>query len=187
MTVKLGTVYIFRGKAATGKSTLANMLAKKLSIPVFCKDDVVDALKSSKNIDKGSINNEVCYNILYKMIQTNLDLNTDFILDIALVDINNAKWFFGRLDFKDNNVFKFFIDCSNEDEWKRRHIERLKNPLPHQSFKSIEHVVEHYKAADIYPFEDEYIIDNIKTVEESFDVINKIIHSSSKVKNRALT
>ena len=27
------------------------------------------------------------------MIQTNLDLNTDFILDIALVDINNAKWF----------------------------------------------------------------------------------------------
>lgn len=54
----MGTVYIFRGKAATGKSTLANMLARKLSIPVFCKDDIVDALRSSKNIDEGSINNE---------------------------------------------------------------------------------------------------------------------------------
>ena len=173
----MGTVYIFRGKAATGKSTLANMLAKKLSIPVFCKDDIVDALKSSKNIDKESINNEVCYNILYKIIQTNLDLNTNFILDVALADTNNAKWFFGRLDFKENILFKFFIDCS-DDEWKRRHLERLKNPLPHQTFKSIEHVVDHYKKADIFPFEDEYIIDNTESVEESFEAINKIIGSS---------
>lgn len=173
----MGTIYIFRGKAATGKSTLANMLAKKLSIPVFCKDDVVDALKSSKSIDKGSINNEVCYNILFKIIQTNLNLNTDFILDIALGDRNNAKWFFRRLNFKDNKVFKFFIDCSDEDEWKRRHIERLKSPLPHQSFKSIEHVVEHYKKADIYPFEDEFIIDTTESIEDSFQAIYKIISS----------
>lgn len=173
----MGTVYIFRGKAATGKSTLANLLAKKLSIPVFCKDDVVDALKSSKKIDKGSINNEVCYNILYKMIQTNLDLNTDFILDIGLGDRRNAEWFFGRLDFKDTLVIKFFIDCSDEEEWKRRHIERLNNPLPHQSFKSIEHVIDHYKEADIYPFEDEYIIDSTESIEENFQKINRIINS----------
>lgn len=57
----MGKVYIFRGKAATGKSTLSDMLAKKLSIPVIRKDDIVDALKSSKNIEKSSINNEVCY------------------------------------------------------------------------------------------------------------------------------
>ncbi|GKX30520.1 hypothetical protein SH1V18_30000 [Vallitalea longa] len=173
----MGTVYIFRGKAATGKSTLANMLAKKLSIPVFCKDDVVDALKSSKNIDKASINNEVCYNILYKIIQTNLDLNTDFILDIALGDRNKAKWFFGRLNFKDNKVIKFFTDCSDEDEWKRRHEERIKNPLPHQSFKSIEHVIEHYKKLDVNPFDDEYIIDTSKSIEKSFIEINRIISS----------
>ncbi|MDD4295577.1 MAG: AAA family ATPase [Ruminiclostridium sp.] len=174
----MGNIYIFRGKAATGKSTLANMLAEKLSIPVFCKDDIVDALKMSKNIEKGSINNEVCYNILYKIIQTNLDLHTNFILDIALADTNNAKWFFGRLDFNNNNVIKFFIDCSDEDEWTRRHIERLKNPLPHQSFKSIEHVVDHYKKADIYPFEDEYVIDNTESVGESFNEIIKIINDS---------
>lgn len=65
----MGTVYIFRGKGATGKSTLANMLAKKLSIPVFCKDDIIDGLKCSKRIDKASINNEVLHNILCKIIQ----------------------------------------------------------------------------------------------------------------------
>lgn len=178
----MGTVYIFRGKAATGKTTLANMLAKKLSIPVLCKDDVVDALKNSKSIDKGSINNEVCYNILYKIIQTNLDLNTDFILDIALGDRNNAKWFFERLNFSDNRIFKFFVDCSDEDEWIRRHMERLKNPLPHQTFRSIEHVVEHYKKANIHPFEDEFVIDSTEPVEVCFKTINRIICSSPKIK-----
>lgn len=91
----MGTIYIFRGKAATGKSTLANMIGKKnLSIPVFCKDDIVDALKSSTNIDKRFIRNEICYNILSKMIQRSLDLNTDIILDIALGDRRYAKAFF---------------------------------------------------------------------------------------------
>lgn len=177
------TVYIFRGKAAAGKSTLANMLAKKLSIPVFCKDDIIDALKSSKIIDKGTINNEICYNILYKMIQTNLDLNTDMILDIALGDRNNAKWFFNRLDFRNNTIFKFFVNCSDEDEWKRRHIERLRNPLLHQSFKSIDHVVDYYKKAEIYPFEDEYIIDTADFVETSFEATRKIICSSPLKRN----
>lgn len=171
----MGTVYIFRGKAATGKTTLSNMLSQKLLIPVFRKDDIVDALKSSKNIHSESINNEVCYNILYRIIQTNLDLNANFILDIALGDRKNAKAFFERLDFKDNNVLKFFIDCSDEKEWKARHLKRLENPLPHQSFKSIEHVVEYYQNADVHPFADEYIIDSSDTLEKSFDIICEII------------
>jgi len=57
----MGKVYIFRGKSAAGKTTLANKLATKLSIPILCKDDIVDAMKMSKRIDKLSINNEVCY------------------------------------------------------------------------------------------------------------------------------
>lgn len=36
----MGTVYLFRGKAATGKTTLTNWLAQKLAIPVFRKDDI---------------------------------------------------------------------------------------------------------------------------------------------------
>jgi adenylate kinase family enzyme len=171
----MGTVYIFRGKAATGKTTLSNMLARKLSIPVFRKDDVVDALKTSNNIDKKSINNEVCYNILYKIIQTNLDLSADFILDIALGDRKNAEWFFNRLNFKNNVIVRFYIDCSDKNEWRRRHTERLHNPLPHQSFKSWEHVAEYYNNVDVNPVEGEYIINTISTIEDSFSAIMKHI------------
>ena len=111
------------------------------------------------------------------MAQANLDLNADFIMDIGLRDTNKAKDFFDRLDFKDNKIFKFLIVCSDEQEWERRHIERIKNPLPRQMFKSIEHVKEHYKNSDITPFENEYLIDNVGTLEKSFkniiDVISK--------------
>lgn len=170
----MGTIYIFRGIAAAGKSTLANMLARKLSIPVFCKDDIVDALKSINNIRKECISNEVCYNILHKMIQTNLNLNTDFILDIALGDKNNAEWFFNRLDYNGNKVYKFFVYCSDDNVWIKRHLARLENPLPHQSFESIEHVIEHYGKADVKPFDDEYEIDTSKPVIDSFEIITAL-------------
>lgn len=172
----MGTVYIFRGKAATGKSTLANRIGKKHSINVFCKDDIVDALKSTVNIDKGCIRNEVCYNILLRMIQRSLDLSIDIILDIGLVDRRYAEEFFDRLDFKDSIVIRFFLDCCDTDEWKRRHEERLKNPLPHQSFRSIEHLVEHYKNLDVTPFEDEFVIDTSRSVEDNLKQIEDIVN-----------
>lgn len=161
--------------AGTGKTTLSDMLAKKLSIPIIRKDDVVDAFKMIKDEKKELVDNEVCYNILYKIIQTNLDLNVDFIIDTIPANINGAKGFLDRLDFKDNKIFKFFIICSDGNEWKRRHIERLKNPLPHEVFKSFDHVVDHYKNFDISPLENEYVIDTAYAVEKCFEDIVKII------------
>ena len=173
----MGKVYIFRGKAATGKSALSDMLGKKFSIPVIRKDDIVDALKTTPNIDIGLINNAVCYNILHKIIQTNLDLGADLILEIGLGDRKSAKWFFDRLDFKNNKVISFFTVCSDENEWKRRHEERIANPTPNQSFKSFEHVLEHYKNADVNPFENENIIDSADTLDQNFESVLKIIDS----------
>lgn len=167
----MGKIIILRGKAATGKTTLANMLAIDLAIPIIRKDDIVDGLKMNGNVDKNIVNNEICYNILYKVIQTNLDLGVSMILDIALGDRKNAEWFFSRLDFHKSNIMRFFIDCSDEIEWKRRHIERLQSPLLHQSFQSFEDVMEHYKHADVKPFSDEIVIDNSNSINESYKTI----------------
>ena len=133
-------------------------------------------VEKGTGIPKSSLQRlEVCYNILYKMIQTNLDLNTNFIMDIALGDRSNAKFFFDRLDFKDNKVISFFTVCSDENEWRKRHEERIKNPQPNQVFTSFEHVVEHYKNADFNPFEHEHIIDTAEKIEKCFDDLLKII------------
>jgi len=178
----MGNVYIFRGKAGTGKTTLSDMLAKELSVPVIRKDDIVDALKMTETTDKELINNAVCYNILYKIIQTNLDLHTDFIVDIGLGDRDSFKWFFDRFNFNDNKIITFFVICSDEIEWRKRHEERIKNPKPHQIFKSYEHVVEHYMIRNVTPFEHEHIIDTACMLEESFETIIKIINKESESK-----
>ncbi len=176
----MGTMYIFRGKAATGKTTLSNMLAKELSIPVLRKDDIIDALKSSTNFDTHDVINRICYNILYEMVQSNLDLHTNFILDIALGDKNSASTFLKRLDFKNNTIIKFFVDCSDKEMWKSRHIERLKHPLAHQTFQSIEHLLEYYGKADIAPFDDEYRIDSVHSIDECFSEVMHLVNLLSE-------
>ena len=175
----LGNIYTFRGKAATGKSTLANMLAKELSIPIFRVDDIVDALKMIENTDKEFNYYNVCYNVLYKMVQTNLDLETDFIIDAGLSNRNGAKYFYNRLCFKDIKPVGFFIICSNENEWRRRHEERIMNPQPNQIFKSFEDVIEYYKNSDVGPLENEHIIDTADTFEKCCDKMLKIISLSN--------
>ena len=174
----MGTVYLFRGKAATGKTTLSNRLAQKLAIPVFCKDDITDAVKTGGYLTDRAARNAVCYDVLCRIMQTNLNLGADFIVDLALGDRGNAAFFLNRLDFKQNRVFRFFLDCSDEEAWKQRHLARLKNPLLHESFHSLEHVLEHYRKADIGPMEGEYVIDSAKPINVCFAEMNQIIASS---------
>ena len=132
-------------------------------------------MKITEESDSGLINNTVCYNILYKLIQTNLDFNVDFIIDIALGDKKNANWFLDRFDFKDSKVFRFVTVCSDENEWERRHNERITNPLPNQIFKSLEHVKAHYKNADTTPFENEFVIDTAEPIKKCMMNIYEII------------
>ena len=171
----MGNVYIFRGKAASGKTTLADMLAKKYRIPIIRKDDIVDAVKTTPGIDKSLANNTIYYNIVRKLIQTNLDIGADMILDVALGDRNYAKAFFDSLDFKDNQPIWFFIVCSDEAEFRKRHEARLLNPLPHQSFKSYDHVVEHYKNTDFNPFEYDHVIDTAQPLDKCFEEIERVV------------
>ena len=149
----MGTVYLFRGKAATGKNDLIQPPVSKAGDPCFRKDDITDAIKSGEYLTDRGAGNALCYDILCCILQTNLSLGADFIVDLALGDRGNAAFFLNRLDFKQNKVFRFFLDCSDEEAWKQRHLERLKNPLLHESFHSLEHVLEHYRKADIGPLE----------------------------------
>ena len=56
----MGTVYLFRGKAATGKTTLSSRLSQKLAIPVFRKDDITDAIKSGEYLTDRGAGNALC-------------------------------------------------------------------------------------------------------------------------------
>jgi len=172
----MGNVYVFRGMAGVGKTTLAGMLASKLKIPMLCKDHIVEGAKmSQKIIDRTILNNVLYFDIYYKIIQANLDLGVDMVLDVALGDRSHAQTFFDRLNFGNNQRFGFFIKCSDENEWCKRHEARLSSPTLSQSFTSFEHVKEHYAERDINPFENEHVIDTSMTIEECIAEIMRIV------------
>ena len=73
-------------------------------------------------------------------------------------------------------MFRFFLDCSDEEAWKQRHLERLKNPLLHESFHSLEHVFRALSGKQIIgPLEGEYVIDSANPIDECFAAISRII------------
>ena len=68
----MGNIHLFRGKAATGKTSLTDMLGNNLHIPVFRKDDFYDVL-FAYNIGHEQLN-DMSYKLLKKLIQTSIDL-----------------------------------------------------------------------------------------------------------------
>lgn len=164
-------LYMFRGKSATGKTTLTNLLSKRLNVPVVRKDDIFDTL--SKYEDNIGTLNGASYDILARQIQTCIDNQSDVIVDIALQHTPSLLMFLEKIDFKNAIVHRFFCDCSDDEIWLDRWSERLKNPLPNQYFKSIDEIVEHYGKCEIVPLDNEVVLDSVLAVDELMDKIIK--------------
>ena len=73
-------IYIFRGKSATGKTALTNMLSEKINVPVLRKDDIFDRLAEYEA--DISVLNAASYDILAKQIQTCIYNKSDIIVDV---------------------------------------------------------------------------------------------------------
>ncbi|EPR12211.1 hypothetical protein [Ruminiclostridium papyrosolvens] len=68
----MSNIYFFRGKAATGKTTITDALSNKIKVSILRKDNIFDVI--SHYIDDNSINNSITYDLLAKMIQTNINI-----------------------------------------------------------------------------------------------------------------
>lgn len=169
----MSNIYFFRGKAATGKTTITNILSSKINVPVLRKDDIFDVL--SHYIKDNTQNNSISYDLLSKLIQTNINNKIDIIVDIGLSNTNGWRIFQSKLDFKDCKTFTFLCDCSDLAIWKMRFIERLKKPIPNQYFKTIEEVIAYYKKSEIELLDNEYYIDSSDSIENVLGFIHEKI------------
>jgi predicted kinase len=163
MEAKMPTVYIFRGKSATGKTTMSNILSHHLNIAVFRKDDVFDPL--SKFIGNHKLNSQASYDVLSSMINTSINNGNDVIVDIALPHKPNYELFLSKIDLKNHRIISFLCDCSSESIWLSRWSERLKAPLPNQFFRNLCEIKAHYANMDITPLSGEYFIDSSRDIE----------------------
>lgn len=169
------SIYFFRGKAATGKTTITNILSNKINVPVLRKDDIFDVI--SHYIKDNSQVNSISYDLLSKLIQTNINNKTDIIVDIGLHNTNGWRTFQSKLDFEDCKKFTFLCDCSDSAIWKMRFIERIKSPTPNQYFKTIEEVIAYYGKSEIELLDNEYYIDSSDSIENILTFIHEKIIS----------
>lgn len=170
----MSKIFIFRGKAATGKSVVTDLLSEKLNIVVLRKDDIYD--KISSTILDHVENNRISYEILANIIQTNVDANCDIIIDIGLAHTSHLKEFLSKVNWANSTIYHFLCICSNNLLWRERINKRLKNPLPNQSVCSnVSEIEEHYRGYDITPLENEFIIDSTEKLHNIIDQVIKFI------------
>ncbi|KAL8216022.1 hypothetical protein R6Q57_022859 [Mikania cordata] len=126
-------ILAMKGHPGSGKTTLARFLAASLGCPLIDKDDVRDStftiesqLESNETIQK--LLNELSYQVLWRMVKTQLSLGLSVVIDSPL----SHRAHFDRLF----NLAKSFpgtqlvvVECEpkNEGEWRRRLENRGKN------------------------------------------------------------
>lgn len=168
----MSTIFLFRGKAATGKTTITNLLSKELNVAVLRKDDIYDKL-AMYNLEH-SVLNSASYDVLAKILQTNIDGNCNIIIDIALPHNPALNQFLSKVDLTEVQVFQFLCICSNNEEWEKRIKQRLINPTPNQFFKNVEEAVAHYQKMNINPFENELVLDSSDNISDTMEKIYKM-------------
>lgn len=154
----MASLLLFRGKSATGKTTLTKALGKRLNRCVLRKDDIFDPM--SQYITDNSVKNELSYTILANMILQNLRSGADVIVDIALPHTQDYQRFLDKLDLEGHCFHSFLCVCTDEAVWLERWRERLKHPLPNQYFRSLEEIVSHYAKMEIAPLPGEVVLDS---------------------------
>lgn len=169
----MGDVLIFRGRAATGKTYITDILSNKLKIAVIRKDDIYNSL-STYGLEQYTIN-MMSYDILAKIIQTNIDINSNLIIDIGLYHNLYFKQFLSNINFKNSNLYPFLCICSDSQEWNKRIEKRFTNPLPNQTFKTVKEANKYYDNLNTEPLENEIILDSVDDISSIMEKIYKAL------------
>lgn len=80
-------VILFRGLPGVGKTYLSDKVAEELRISIIRKDDIYDCLYSA--LETHQQRNKICYDFIYRFIDTNLKERTDLIIDCPF---KNSLW-----------------------------------------------------------------------------------------------
>lgn len=119
-------ILFFRGKAATGKSTVAKIISNHRNFNVLSKDSMFDELLT-QGLD-WSAANTLAYDKLAESIQVCHDSELDVIVDLGLAHTPYFTKFFNKMKLDLEKVRLFLFVCSNNEIWEERIAKRVYNP-----------------------------------------------------------
>ncbi len=163
-------IILFRGRPASGKTTISKALGLELGYPVIHKDDIYDGL-ALDIADHGARNN-AAHRILYAILESNVHSNAAIILDFPFQ--NAADFAIIESWCKEYRVIlkSILVTCTNEQVWRERLILRSQNPLPNQLIYDFDKLKHRYGSMHVEPAPTELLIDSALPLQDN---INRII------------
>lgn len=165
-------IIFFRGKAATGKTTLSNIIKAKMGFTVISKDSIFDDLLSQGlTWDEA---NAIAYDKLAEKVQLYHDNEENVLVDIGLAHTPYFKNFLSKMVLNFEHIKCFLFTCTIDDVWEKRMMSRIASPeMPNQTFKSLEQARSYYKKYTISLLEGEVEVDSAMPLENMYNEVLK--------------
>ena len=111
---------IFSGLPGTGKSTLANRLARQLQMTLLCIDDVIGDVPAGAGIPFWDSK----VSILLRLVEVQLELGLSVIVDSVFMnmDRHHAQELARKYDAR---FYPIYVFLSDDEVWKQRVNERF--------------------------------------------------------------
>jgi predicted kinase len=163
------TLVIFSGLPGTGKSTLAEKLARKLRWPLLCIDDVIGEVTEDPGI--AFWDSKVA--VLLDLVNTQLKFGLDVIVDSVFMNMDrqHAQELARKHEARFLPVYVF---VSDEKVWKERVTKRYNemNDKDVATWERILHQREHFAK---WESGTALFIDSAEGVEQNFEKVLKFV------------
>jgi predicted kinase len=170
----MSKVILLRGKAGSGKTTLSKILGRRLNLTVLHKDDIYDTV-SNYEIDR-TINNKICFDILYRLLESSLECGADIIVDFGYNNLDDVEMLEYWITQRQSELKTILCICNDKKVWAERLNQRKENPLPNQLLTEVEDLEKYYSKVRTGVLPSELVLDTKleidKLVEQAIKYIN---------------
>jgi predicted kinase len=170
---------IFSGLPGTGKSTLANRLARELHLPLLCIDDVIGDVPAGAGIPFWD--SKVA--ILFRLVEVQLELGLSVIVDSVFMnmDRNHAQELARTYEAR---FYPIYVFVSDDEVWKQRVNERYDemNNTDVATWERIQHQRERFRE---WEPDTALFIDSVRSVDGNYQAVLNFV-TNDQVKLRPL-